>query len=251
MATALARGLARAGALPAGAPLVSDAVGERAQALAAEVGGRAAGSNEEVAEGSDLVLLCHKPPQLEEVAAGIAGRVRAVASILWGTPVAAVEAAYPGVPAYRLMPNVAVEAGEGVLLYAPGSRAGEGPERELLELLGGIGTVVPLDERLIDTAGAVTACGPAFLALAAEALAAGATAAQAELDRGEALRLSGETLAGTAALLRASGYDAGALRTRVATPGGVTERGLAALEERDVRGAFAGALEAVLGAGRP
>ena len=46
---------------------------EQAEALAVLVGGTAAASNSEVAANSDLVILCHKPKQLEEVAAEIAG----------------------------------------------------------------------------------------------------------------------------------------------------------------------------------
>jgi len=62
MASALARGW--------GEPvLVADAVPERARALAEEVGGTALGSGAEVAEQADLVVLCHKPAQLAEVAA--------------------------------------------------------------------------------------------------------------------------------------------------------------------------------------
>ncbi len=41
-----------------------------------------------------------------------------------------------------------------------------------------------------------------------------------------------ETMAGTAAYLRAHDYDTEAVKARVATPGGTTERGLIALEEQ-------------------
>ena len=49
--------------------LCSDSGSGRAQALADELGGRAAG-NAEVAAEADLVVLCHKPYQLRQVAAG-------------------------------------------------------------------------------------------------------------------------------------------------------------------------------------
>ena len=54
MASALARGI--------GEPiLVADIDASKAQALAAELGGEALGSNTEVAERADAVVLCHKP----------------------------------------------------------------------------------------------------------------------------------------------------------------------------------------------
>src|SRR5438045_7410324 len=125
MATALARGW--------GEPvLVSDVDHARAEALAAELGGEAPGSNAYVADAADAVVLCHKPAQLTEVAGEIRDRAKAVVSILGGTKVGDVEAAYPGLPVYRFMPNIPAEVGQGVLCYAPGAQAADGPEREIL-----------------------------------------------------------------------------------------------------------------------
>jgi pyrroline-5-carboxylate reductase len=238
MASALARGLAEP-------ILVSDAVPGKAEALAEEVGGRALPSNAEVADGADVVVLCHKPPQLSEVAAEVAPRAQAVASILAATPLAELEGAYPERPVYRFLPNLPAEIRRGVLCYAPGSRAAEGPERELLELLGRVGTIVPLAEPLIEPAMALMSSGPAFLARVVEVMAeAGATHG---LPRDEARRLVVETMAGTAAYLAARGHDAEGLIARVATPGGVTERGLAAM---DLAEPFGAAVDAVVEAAR-
>src|SRR3954463_7987075 len=121
MASALARGW--------GEPvLVSDIDHARAEALAQELGGEAPGSNAYVADAADAVVLCHKPTQLEEVAEEIRERAKAVVSILGGVPIADVEAAYPGNPVYRFMPNIPAEAGQGVFAYASGSATG--PEED-------------------------------------------------------------------------------------------------------------------------
>jgi pyrroline-5-carboxylate reductase len=241
MATALARGL--------GEPvLVSDVDSERAHALADEVGGEAVGSNAELAERADVVVLCHKPKQLAEVAREIAGSAHVVISILAATRTEQLEEAYPGVPVYRFIPNMPVEVGRGVLCYAPGTRASEGPEREVLELFGRAGTVIPLDEPLLEPAMAVMSCGPAFMALVAEAF-ADAGAAHG-LDRGDAVRMAVETMGGTAAHLAEHDFDLEGLRARVATPGGVTERGLIALEERGLRDVCRAAVDTVVEATR-
>jgi pyrroline-5-carboxylate reductase len=241
MASALARGL--------GEPvLVADVDGERARALAEAVGGEALRSNAEVAERADAVVLCHKPKQLEEVAAEVAGAARAVVSILAATPTARVEAAYTGVPVYRFIPNIPAEVGRGVLCYAPGSRAAEGPEAEVLELFGRAGAVIPLDEPLLEPAMAVMSCGPAFLALVAEAF-ADAGAAHG-LERDDAVRMAVETMAGTAAYLTRHELDLEGLRARVATPGGVTERGLLVLEEAGLREVCRAAVDTVVEATR-
>jgi pyrroline-5-carboxylate reductase len=238
MASALARGW--------GEPvLVSDIDQTRAEALAAELGGDAPGSNAYVADGADAIVLCHKPAQLDDVAEEIRGRAKAVISILGGTPIADVEAAYPGLPVYRVMPNIPAEQGHGVFVYAPGSKASEGPEQDVLDKFGQIGTVVPTPEPLIDSAMAIMSCGPAFFALVVEALVDAGV--RRGLQPGDASRMAVEAMAGTAATLRASGDDTLALRRRVTSPGGSTARGLDALEHGGVRAALSDAVDAAAG----
>ena len=61
--------IARALAVGWGDPaLFTDGGSGRAAALAAEVGGEAVASNRELAERADVVVLAHKPYQLEAVA---------------------------------------------------------------------------------------------------------------------------------------------------------------------------------------
>src|SRR3954453_764844 len=146
MASALARGIGE----PA---LVADVDAAKAQALAAELGGEAVASNAELAERSEAVVLCHKPKQLTEVAQQVAGHAKLIVSILAATDTAALEAAYPGVPVYRFIPNIPAEVPQGVRCYVPGRLAQEGPEREILELFGRAGAIIPLDsEPLIEPA---------------------------------------------------------------------------------------------------
>jgi pyrroline-5-carboxylate reductase len=237
MATALARGLAE----PA---LAFDVQGERAKALAEAVGGQAVSSGRELAERADVVILAHKPAHLEEAADGVAGVAKAIASIVAATPIERLEAVYPDTPVYRFIPNIPVEVGRGVLCYVPGSLAAEGPEQELLQLLARSGTVIALDEPLLEPATALMSCGPAFLALVVEAMAD--AGARHGLEPQQARRLVVETMAGSAAFLDANGLDAGGLRARVATPGGLTEKGLQTLEQRGLREAFDGAIDLVV-----
>ena len=238
MATALARGI--------GEPVVvTDVVAGKAEALVELVGGEVHETAAYVADQADAVVLAHKPAQLADVATQLNGRVKAVVSILGGTPLGKVEAAYPGVPAYRFLPNIPVELRQGVLCYWPGSDAARGPERELLELFGHAGTIVRLPkEELIEPAMALMSCGPAFMALVAEALVdAGVLHG---LDQDQAAQMVVETMAGSAAVLRETGADTRGLRRRVTSPGGSTARGLAALEQAGLRGAFEDAVTAVV-----
>ena len=88
----------------------------------------------------------------------------------------------------------------------------------------------------------------AFMALVAESFAEAGAAHG--LERDQALRMSVETMAGTAAYLREHGYDTGAVKVRVATPGGVTERGLIALEQRGLGDVCRAAVDTVVEATR-
>jgi pyrroline-5-carboxylate reductase len=242
MASALARGIAEP-------VLVHDVDEAKAKALAEELGGEAVGSNAELAERADALVLCHKPKQLEEVASQVNGRARVVVSILAATSTEQISAVYPGASIYRFIPNIPAEVRRAVLCYVPGPGAEEGPEEEILELFGRTGTVIRLDdEPLIEPAMALMACGPGFLALVAETFAEAGAAHG--LDPADAMRMVVETMGGTADYLAQHGYDGPALRTRVATPGGTTERGLIALEERGLRDVTRAAVDAVVEATR-
>jgi pyrroline-5-carboxylate reductase len=224
--------------------VVADVDRDKAVALAESIGGSVADSNAALAGQVDVVILCHKPAQLEEVAGEIRDRAGAIVSILGGVSVASVEAAYPDKPVYRFMPNQAAEVRRGVSCYAAGVRAAEGPESEILELFGRLGTVVPLPDDQMETATAVMSCAPAWIALVAEALVD--AGARHGLDREEAGRLVAETVAGTGELLADAGLAPEEVRRRVTSPGGLTERGTAVLEDAGVRDAFDSAVDVVV-----
>jgi pyrroline-5-carboxylate reductase len=236
----MARSMARGWGEPV---LASDGGSGRARRLADELGGEAL-SNLEVAQQADLVVLCHKPWQLEAVASEISGEAKAVASVLGPTSIAELQAAYPGVPVFRLMPNTPVEVQRGVVCYAAAADVPAELEREVRGLLERLGTVVVLPEGLIGPAGAVMGVGPAYQALIAEAQ----VDAGVRYGLGPALagRLVAETMAGTAMLLAARDYDTLTVRREVTSPAGSTARGLAALERAGVRAAFHDAIDAVV-----
>jgi len=238
MARALARGW--------GSPLVcSDPVAERAQSLAAEVGGEALASNAEVAQRADLLVLCHKPAQLQAVAAEVAPQAKAIASILAATPLAALKQAYPGKPVYRFIPSLPVEVREGAVVQAASPVQDPALDAEVAELFASLGTLVVLDDSLVDVAMGLMSCAPAYVALVAEAqIDAGV---RKGIPAAQGAELVVQTLSGTAELLRQRGNDTMAIRREVASPGGLTAKGLDALERAGLRAAFSDALDAVLG----
>jgi pyrroline-5-carboxylate reductase len=237
----MARGLARGWRQPV---LCSDVDAERARALAEEVGGEALASNAEVARRAELVVLCHKPPQLRAVAEEVAPHARAVMSILAATPLAAVKEAYPDRPVYRVLPSTPVEVRQGAVIMAADGAQGPILDERVRELLGDLGTLVVLDDALIDAAMGLMSNAPAYYALVAEA----------QVDAGvrhgipprQAAELVVQTMAGTAELLRRREYDTLAVRRDVTSPAGSTARGLDALERGGLRAAFSAALDAIV-----
>jgi pyrroline-5-carboxylate reductase len=236
----MARALARGWGDPV---LCSDGGSGRARALADELGGEAL-SSLEVARRADVVVLCHKPAQLESVASEMRGEAKAVVSILGATRTEDLMRAYPETPVMRMMPNTPVEVRRGVICYARTSSVDEQLEADVIGLFERLGAVIPLDEGLIDTATAVSGVGPAYQALLAEAQ------VDAAVRHGLAAPLAGrlvtETMSGSAALLVERDWDTLAVRREVASPGGGTARGLAALERAGVRRAFQDAIDAVV-----
>jgi pyrroline-5-carboxylate reductase len=241
MAAALARGWAGA-EQPPEAMLFADAGSGRAVNLAEEVGGDAVSRVGELPERSDVIVLAVKPAALDAVAAELNGEAPALISVLAGVSGSHLEQAFPGVPAVVAMPNLAVEVRRGVTCYVRPTGGDSGRGEELVELLGQLGTVVPVEAAQIEVAGAIMSCSPAYIALVSEAL---ATAGEAEgLDAALSHQLVVDTLAGTAELLRTR--DPAAVRHAVASPGGATEAGLDVLAKRDLEAAVREAVEASL-----
>jgi pyrroline-5-carboxylate reductase len=234
MAGALARGW--------GEPvLCTDHGSGRAQALVDELGGEAV-SNREAAQRADVLILGHKPAQLESIAAEI-GEVatQIVVSIVASASVADVQALYPHATVFRVLPNTPAALRQGVLLFVTTDDPRAAPVKALFARLG---TVVDMPEKLMRVANSISGVGPAYWALLAEAWTD--SAIRHGMPAAQAATLVRETMAGTAALLRDT--DTLALRRGVTSPGGTTARGLNALERGGVRAALAQAMDAVVGA---
>ena len=220
----------------------------KAEALAAELGGRAC--DNETAARQDYIFLGVKPQMMAGMLLGIRPVLREraekgetftlvtmAASLTIGKirEMAGVEA-----PAVRIMPNLPVSVGKGVILYT--ASGAEKTLPGLLEALSPAGMLLPVEERLIDAGSAVAGCGPAFACLFAEALADGGGACG--LPRAQAQALALQMLAGTAELLLQTGQHPAALKDAVCSPGGTTIAGVHALEKGGFRAAAFDAVKA-------
>jgi pyrroline-5-carboxylate reductase len=180
-------------------------------------------------------------PVVRDVVAADGGRILSIAA---GVTLAALEAAAgPGVPIVRAMPNTPALVGTGAAAIAPGSAASDVDLDWADSLLSSVGTVVRVDEHLLDAVTGLSGSGPAYVLLFVEAMIdAGVLAG---LPRDVSITLATQTLLGSARLLALSTDGPEALRAAVTSPGGTTAAGLRELERHGVRAAV---LDAVIAA---
>jgi pyrroline-5-carboxylate reductase len=178
-----------------------------------------------------LLLLGVKPQSLAEVATSVAAAIgpdTLLVSILAGTEMQSLRARFPAARSIvRAMPNTPVAIGRGVV--ALHGDAGEYRARleALLQPLGLIEWIA--DEARFDLVTALAGSGPAFLFRFVSALAQAAT--DLGLDSAQAQRLAIATVDGAAGLAAASGQTPATLADRVASPGGMTRKGLDVLDQ--------------------
>ncbi len=239
LASALAAGLSRPVA-------VSDHGSGRAARLAATCGGTC-GPNDVIAREA-IVFLAHPVQALHDVARDLDGRAACVISLLSGVDTATVRGAYRRSPVVRVTVTVTAALRRGVVTWPRARDLPPALDHAIAELLGSIGTLIELDEAAMTALITLAGVAPAYYAMILEAQTAAAVAVGVPPDVAQrAALISAEA---SIELLRFRGGDIAAVRRSVTTPGGRTERGLAALRAGGVAAAFEDAARAVLAGGR-
>jgi pyrroline-5-carboxylate reductase len=225
--------------------VVSEPMAQRREFLTQQYQIRATEQNREAAIATDVILLAIKPQVFGVVAKDLSGHISPsalVISILAGTPLSQLEAAFPGQPVIRSMPNTPAAVGAGVTAIAVGQHVQPRHVDLATRILQTVGEVVEVPESLMDAVTGLSGSGPGYIALAIEALADGGVAVG--LPRAVALKLALQTVRGTAQLLQESGMHPGELKDRVTSPGGTTIAGIAQLEKAGFRSALIEAVKA-------
>jgi len=134
----------------------------------------------------------------------------------------------------RAMPNILCTVRESASAYAVATEVSAQQSALVDALLGSVGLVRRVEERLLDAVTGLSGSGPAFAAVFCEALADGAVAAG--LPRPLALELAAQVLVGTGRWVLENGSPA-LLKDQVSSPAGTTIAGLEALEAGGLRAA--------------
>ena len=243
MAEALLRGLLRAGMQPEQLR-ASDPDAARRAYLADELGIRVAEDNHEVVADCEVAVVAVKPGVMEAALRDLpAAGGPLYVSIAAGRSVSSLRAALgSGARIVRAMPNTPALISAGISAIAEDTGA-SAADLELAEaVLGAIGRVLRVPESQMDAVTGLSGSGPAFVAVMVEALADGGV--RMGLSRDTALFLAAQTVSGTADMVMETGEHPARIKDLVASPGGTTIAGLAALEERGLRSALMKAVEA-------
>lgn len=243
MAEAILAGALSKGVVAAGEVGVAEVREERRRELEAKYGVE---TGERAGEAEGYVLAV-KPQQAAEALSGwTVGEESLLVSICAGLPTERLEG-WCGARVVRVMPNLPATVGAGFSAYARGRRTREGDGGTVARLLGAVGEVREVEERMMDAVTGLSGSGPGFVFAFMEALEEAGVEQGLDRDTARAMAIAtvrgaGELAAREAA--KAGGADPAELRRRVSSKGGTTLAGLAAMEEKGFSAAARAAVAA-------
>ena len=216
--------------------VVTDRSG-KARALAAELG--IVYADAAAVADCDAVFLAVKPQMMAQAVASVRDawkeKVPLLITMAAGLTMEAIEKmAGVRLPVIRIMPNTPAAVGMGMTLYCCNELVTDAMLAQFLSDMEPTGKLSCLPEHLIDAAGVVSGCGPAYIYVFAEALADGAVACG--VPRAQALQYAAATLMGAGKMLMDTGLHPGVLKDNVCSPGGSTIAGINVLEQNGFRG---------------
>lgn len=216
--------------------VINKANRSRLTGLKRRFGVRSPERKETAVMNADIVLLAVKPKDVHEAMEEWGQYLKAgkhvLVSVVAGVSTSHLETyVEDGVPVVRTMPNTSCTIGQSATGIAAGRWAGHKHVQLTERLFSAVGTVVTLEEELLDTVTGLSGSGPAFVYYLVEAL------EQAGIDAGLrpeiARKLTVQTLFGAAEMLVKTAEEPALLREKVTSPGGTTFAGIEVLKSHD------------------
>ena len=229
--SAIARGLVKAGVVPAGQITLTRRKAEHLDACRQE-GFDAGTDNREALRAARLVVIAVTPQQLNgllsEIKDAVDARRHTIISVVSGATIAEIRGQIGGtVPVIRAMPNTAIAIQESMTCLSTDDANAEALPL-VKTMFDALGRTLVIDEALMIPATALCACGIAFFLRAIRA------ASQGGIEIGfhaeEALLMAAQTARGAASLLVQAGSHPESEVDKVTTPQGCTISGLNQME---------------------
>ncbi len=237
MAEALIRGVLKAGLVRPDELIATALRPGRLNYLKGELGISTSTDNRAALRFGRLIVVAVKPQDVPKLLADVGpliGAEQVLVSIAAGVPIARLERDLAGpVPVVRVMPNTPSLIGAGVAGLSLGSHAGPADGELVQRLMGAVGEAVVLPESQLDAVTALSASGPAFVAMFVESLIDAGV--RVGLPRNVATVLTLQTVLGTTRMMQETGRHPAAMKEMVTSPGGTTMAGIHALERAGLR----------------
>lgn len=237
MGGAVARGLAKGSIVPAADIYISNPSTQKLEVLKREFPEiNTSTDNCAVAAAADIVILAIKPWKVVEVVEEIKPRLdykrQAVASMVGGLGIAQLtewldkgDGVLPAT--YLIIPNTAI-ATMSSMTFIASARSTAAQDAQLLDIFNELGEAMLVDEGLMPAGTSLASCGIAYALRYIRAAMEGGVELGFRAD--DAKRIVMQTLRGAADILEANGSHPEVEIDRVTTPGGLTIRGLNAME---------------------
>ena len=237
MGGAVARGLAQGSVVKRSDIYVSNPSTPKLEALKSDYPEiNVTTNNREVAAAADIIILAVKPWKVEEVLREITPHVdyarQAVASMVGGLGIAQLsewldkgDGVLPAT--YLIIPNTAIATMSSMTFIASARSTAE-QDAHLLKIFNELGEAMLVEESLIPAGTSLASCGIAYALRYIRAAMEGGVELGFRAD--DAKRIVMQTLRGAADILAANGSHPESEIDRVTTPGGLTIKGLNAME---------------------
>ncbi len=194
----------------------------------------------------DLLIIALKPQVIPEVFAKVGSVVRpnqTVISIAAGITISNLKKLMNKAGTIiRVMPNTPGMISAGISAFCTDTPLTLDIKKIIECVLGALGEVVEVNEKLMDAVTGLSGSGPAYMFLIIDALADGGV--KMGIPKTQALKLAAQTMLGAAKMVLELNKLPAELKDMVTSPGGTTIAGLYALENGKVRASLMNAVEA-------
>lgn len=197
----------------------------------------------DVVNNCDYLLIGVKPIVVEKVLSKIKDYLnnQVIISIVAGYGNDKYEALLPNTHHLTIMPNTPAKVKAGLTLFEQDNTLTSQELEYVTLMFESIGEVCVIKNEQMSAASAISGCGPAFVYMFIEALADGGVLNG--LPRDIAYKLASQMVLGSAKMVKDTNLHPGVLKDQVCSPGGITIKGVKALEENNFRNAVIEAVD--------
>ncbi len=241
LGSAIVTGSINGGVLSAAHTVLYDKYENAAKTLEQATGARCAHDISEVCESCDVIVIVVKPADVTDLLGHIATILgELVRNKLFVSAAAGVSlekiafglcTATTGssIPVIRVMPNINAQIMCSTTAICPNASATPEHVSDITALFNAIGKAFVITEDKLDLFTSIAACMPAYALLFADA--AAQAAVMLGMNKTQALEIIAHSITGTMRTLTETGNHPRELIDAVCSPGGITVKGLAAMQK--------------------